>query len=813
MSSKLEMLTDSLVESEHFQKNIVLPYFKDIYKDLASRSENPNKGIEKFTILQYCELPGVYGDRFFAILDTDGSGFIELKEFLVGFFRVYCSDFETNMKLAFEFYDFDKDGYIWEEDVSLVLSYADIHHKGDESPEEESKVSLSKRKSQSPRHDFEDRLANQKEIANITEKMFSTKEKIDYKDFKSFNTKESSETILCVLKSLKTHIPCTDNFYKYLKEYRLEMKAKSMSPPTAVRSSPIAGSRSTTFKATSPNSSELKNKSFLFTAAKNIKNDKGSSYMKSLVGEGSTKQDSSSLTKEEIDENVIKNATKLKNPKVLRKEKMVRQATIKEEDFEKNLDKKAIRKQNVTKLKINVSSPSDGFESDIQSPTNYLGKKDSSTSKICVCGRNELEEGNEYCDECNSTADSIQMKGYMYRKTKDKSRIKKYWYTIVGNEMYSFKNEESKTHKTMHSMNGVYISEEPSESMNDSSGKSLTLYPIKLVFPHKYRMYYFMDKSDRANWIIALREAAGYRCVADFYDTSKKVLGKGKFGIVKLAVHKKTKKEVAIKMVSKTEMSPEDLELQRNEIEILKVCQHPSIIRLLDIFENETDIYLVLEYMKGGDLFDYLQRRDFTVSEELACNFAHQIATGIFYLHSYGVAHRDLKPENIIVSDDSGTPEIKISDFGLSKIVGPKETSKEPFGTLSYAAPEILQGMPYNKSVDVWSFGIILFLILSGCLPFDDDDDKLTAHNTVYKDPDLYGDHMKGVSKDAIDLIKKCLEKKQSDRIKIMKVLEHKWFTKANQELGDLRKASEKAGAAFKAYTSSLHYKSDDDSD
>ena len=112
MSSKLEMLTDSLVESEHFQKNIVLPYFKDIYKDLASRSENPNKGIEKFTILQYCELPGVYGDRFFAILDTDGSGFIELKEFLVGFFRVYCSDFETNMKLAFEFYDFDKDGYI-----------------------------------------------------------------------------------------------------------------------------------------------------------------------------------------------------------------------------------------------------------------------------------------------------------------------------------------------------------------------------------------------------------------------------------------------------------------------------------------------------------------------------------------------------------------------------------------------------------------------------------------------------------------------------------------------------------------------------
>lgn len=206
----------------------------------------------------------------------------------------------------------------------------------------------------------------------------------------------------------------------------------------------------------------------------------------------------------------------------------------------------------------------------------------------------------------------------MYRKTKDKSRIKKYWYTLVGHEMYSFKNEESKTHKTMHSMTGVYISEEKHEKMNDSNGKSLTLYPIKLVFPHKYRMYYFMKEEEMKNWIDALRISAGYRSILDYYDVSKKVLGKGKFGIVKLGVHLKTSNEVAVKIVSKTEMSAEDLELQRNEIEILKVCQHPSIIRLLDIFENETSIFLVMEFMKGGDLFDYLQRRDFTISEELA---------------------------------------------------------------------------------------------------------------------------------------------------------------------------------------------------
>ena len=404
---RLEILIDSLVETEHFQKSVVLPYFKDIYKDLSNRSEDPDKGIEKFTLMQYCELPGVYGDRFFAILDTDDSGFIELKEFLVGFFRVYCSDFETNLKLAFEFYDFDKDGYISEEDVSLVLSYADIHHQkhdGEADIDEETKSKAKRRRSQSPTHDFADRLANQREIANITEKMFEGKTKLNYEEFKEFNTSISSETILCILKALKQHIPCTDNFYKYLKEYRTKMKTKSLSPPDEVRSSPIAGSKSKTFKATSPTSNEIKNKSFLFNAAKA---EKGSKYMKDVVGEESTKHDTSSMTKQEIEENVSKNASKLKNPKAHRKEKMQRQATIKETDAEIT-NSRAIRMKNITKLKIDTKGLDDAtkFSSEIQSPSRYLDGEESKVSKICTCGRNEIVEGKEYCSECLDNSDA-----------------------------------------------------------------------------------------------------------------------------------------------------------------------------------------------------------------------------------------------------------------------------------------------------------------------------------------------------------------------------------------------------------------------
>mmetsp|Transcript_3532 Transcript_3532/g.2566 ORF Transcript_3532/g.2566 Transcript_3532/m.2566 type:complete len:143 (-) Transcript_3532:6-434(-) len=129
-------------------------------------------------------------------------------------------------------------------------------------------------------------------------------------------------------------------------------------------------------------------------------------------------------------------------------------------------------------------------------------------------------------------------------------------------------------------------------------------------------------------------------------------------------------------------MNLKELELQKREIEVLKICQHPNVIRLLDVFENPEYIYIVLEYCAGGDLFHYLDKRDFKVTEDLARHIAHQIAAAIYYLHSYGIAHRDLKLENILMTDSTDQAELKLVDFGLSKMVGPNETSNDPFGTL-----------------------------------------------------------------------------------------------------------------------------------
>jgi serine/threonine protein kinase len=113
------------------------------------------------------------------------------------------------------------------------------------------------------------------------------------------------------------------------------------------------------------------------------------------------------------------------------------------------------------------------------------------------------------------------------------------------------------------------------------------------------------------------------------------------------------------------------------------------------------------------------------------------MCTAIFYLHSFGIAHRDLKPENILMEDDSETAGCKIVDFGLSKIIGPNEQSLDPFGTLSYVAPEVLLQKKYGKEVDVWSLGVISYLLLSRVLPFDDEEDKEIARQTIQDAPDF----------------------------------------------------------------------------
>lgn len=122
-TGKIELIDDNIILNEEFKKNVAIPYFKDIYKDLAAQSDAKSKGINKVSVLNYSQLPGIIGERFFAVLDLNSSGYVDLREFVHGLFKVYYSDTETKLKFAFDMYDFDRDGYIIQDDVRLILSH------------------------------------------------------------------------------------------------------------------------------------------------------------------------------------------------------------------------------------------------------------------------------------------------------------------------------------------------------------------------------------------------------------------------------------------------------------------------------------------------------------------------------------------------------------------------------------------------------------------------------------------------------------------------------------------------------------------
>jgi len=357
-------------------------------------------------------------------------------------------------------------------------------------------------------------------------------------------------------------------------------------------------------------------------------------------------------------------------------------------------------------------------------------------------------------------------------KTKT-DKYKEHWAVIVGNELYCYRYKGDTEHRVMHSLIGTFIKEIPPEYSNSENRE---LYPVKIMLPpNKSRILYFKQTEMQLKWIDMLKKIVGYSNLFDFYNFEEN-LGKGQFGLVKLATHKKTGQKVAIKQVHKKDMKPIEIYQQRREIDVLKMSQHPNIVGLIDLFENSDYYYIVIEYMKGKDLFDYIQIRHFKLGEQRVKEIAYQIGIAIKYLHGYGIVHRDLKLENVMMSDNTEASVPKLVDFGLAKMIGPNEKADEPFGTLGYVAPEVLKKEPYSFSCDVWSFGCIIYALISGSLPFDHESQKETIRMTLENKLEFDLPVWKETSEQCKDILRSMLEKNSGHRITLDNALNHKWF-------------------------------------
>lgn len=261
-----------------------------------------------------------------------------------------------------------------------------------------------------------------------------------------------------------------------------------------------------------------------------------------------------------------------------------------------------------------------------------------------------------------------------------------------------------------------------------------------------------------------------------------KLLGRGACGEVRLAFAKGTCNRFAIKIISKKKFSNTNHILNKNvmnEVNVLKSLEHPCIVKVENVIDTEDTLFIVLELIEGGELFEKVQSIDH-FDESTAKLLFYQMIVAVKYLHDQGIIHRDLKPENILLSNNKNDTLIKVTDFGLSKFVNEKTMLKTFCGTPTYLAPEIIltAGMgSYTKAIDCWSLGVILFICLSGYPPFSDDYKDMPLPEQIikgrYSFPRKY---WSSVSKIAIDLVKKLLTVNPDKRITLEEALQHPWF-------------------------------------
>ncbi len=248
------------------------------------------------------------------------------------------------------------------------------------------------------------------------------------------------------------------------------------------------------------------------------------------------------------------------------------------------------------------------------------------------------------------------------------------------------------------------------------------------------------SREDRNEWIEALMEASKTMKIYHYYKFDR-IIGHGKFSKVYLSTDKQSADKVAIKVIEKDSLDENEKSFLGTELAIIKVISHPLIAELVDVFEDQQNLYIVMELVEGGELFDYIVKKMALVESEAAM-IGYQILSTLDYLHECSIVHRDLKPENILVemSDDKSKVEkVRITDFGLSKMMNPNNNIFEMCGTLAYVAPEVLMQEGYNKKVDTWAAGIIIYLLLAGTLPFDSQSKHEIFEKTVKADID-FGD-------------------------------------------------------------------------
>ena len=783
-------LNDITKEYEVKNTDAFKQYLKQVWKDLNSRSgDESSKGIDKVTFKQYYNLPGIISERLFSVFDSENTGYLSLQNFTEKMLILFSSDLDKLLQFILDFYDFDKDGKITKEDVRIVLSYVPIYKKRKNKKNEGLKFDTD---------DFNDRIVLQKELHEKLDNIFEKKESIDLNEFTDVIKNKNSDIFLFILVFLYEHRPFSFETVKNLENIK---KSPELSPKKDIFIASPNLDSNFIVSQTLQKSPAMKNKG-LNDKNKNIY--KNMKYLGLLSGRNlNLEQENNNVNNNLNNNNINKTENKVvfslkiptgnnnNNENIINDNNI---NNINEKNDLINLEEKEQKKPKRKHLK-NISDKTDiseenkkyddeNEEEEIMNfsyarpfegrdiPKNSEKNNSNEKNNIDTDDENDEEDNNKIIeeDQLNENKDDIT-EGYLYKIQANK--MKKIYFRLICKDLYYYKSKDTKKHKGMHNLSGVYIKDLGIVTINEKK-----LYCFNIIFPSKERKYYLQNESEYIKWVESIRKVVNYSNINDLYEI-KGTLGKGKFGKVKLGVHKQSGKQVAIKIINKNFLEGVDLEQIKSEIDILKIAKHPNIIKLYDVYENEKYIYIIMEYCLGGDLFSYIEKRNFKLSEERAAEIIHKLCTAVYFLHQYGIVHRDLKPENILMMDKTDNADIRLVDFGLGKMLGPGEKCNDPFGTFSYVAPEVLEEKEYDFKVDLFAIGIITYLLVAGFLPFDDENsEKEIARQTVYEPTPFPKKIWNNISPEAKMFVDNLLNKDPDKRMNLGEVLQHKWFGK-----------------------------------
>lgn len=427
--------------------------------------------------------------------------------------------------------------------------------------------------------------------------------------------------------------------------------------------------------------------------------------------------------------------------------------------------------------------------------TDYVGFIDYTNSCVCANAFVHYEDFLDYEDFSNwikktpailgyiksvipcLAEDTIQVdndKLYLWKKGEKTGLMFKRYYLLCGNCLYYYYGKTDIRPKGIIFLPGSIVERISNKEMEDKNMFGFDIIQQNLCtgeyHHHEKRTFYCMSENQVNELVHKLQVLSNLIPFEEEYTIGKQI-GIGAFSeVFECTEVNKPENVYAVKVIDKKIFKNIKKEQIFNEIAILKLLDHPNVIHLINTYESKTHFYIVIELIKDGDFFEYISNKP-CFDENSLKNIIRQLLEAVAYLHEYGIVHCDIKPENILYDKTTGNI-IKLTDFGLSRMIFSDQKINTPSGTLAYIAPEALTNVGYGVESDLWSVGIIMYLLVHGRLPFDEKIQSDMVEAILNKKPPI----KQTLSVELKDILTKLLEKNPTNRISAKEALNHPFF-------------------------------------